>query len=159
MAQGYPLFQLSELRRIQPFGQFWLTDKQDLQQLVLGRFKIGQKPDTLQNFGGQILCFVDDQRGIFPIAIFLQQELVEEIDIIMRVLETLHGLDELEFLANIAEKIWRTRDRAENQRRLGAVGELAKQSLEQRRLTGADLPCQHDKTAARVDAVQKLRQA
>src|ERR1700722_7846658 len=60
-AQGNSLLELPQANGVEFFIQFGLTDKQDLQQLLLRSFQIAQQPDFLQNFCGKVGGFVDDE--------------------------------------------------------------------------------------------------
>src|ERR1017187_5349179 len=60
-AKGNSLLQLPQADAIEFFIQFGLSDKQDLQQLLLRSFQIAQKWDFLENFRRKVMRFVDHQ--------------------------------------------------------------------------------------------------
>ena len=77
---------LRELLQIGPCqhgAQFRLADQDDLQQLALIRFQIGQQTQLLQHVGGEVLRFVDDEHVVLPDRMGAQQELVQRVDEIL----------------------------------------------------------------------------
>src|ERR1035438_2501009 len=60
-AKGNSLLQLPQADGVELFVQFGLSDKQDLQQLLLRSFQIAQKSDFLENFRRKVMRFVDHQ--------------------------------------------------------------------------------------------------
>src|ERR1700678_3225854 len=68
-AKGDPLFQLPQIGGVEFVVQFGLADQQNLQQLLVGRLQIGQKPDFFQNLPRKVMSLVDYQdRGQFFLA-------------------------------------------------------------------------------------------
>src|ERR1700691_5320367 len=60
-AKGDPLFQLPQIGRVEFVVQFGLAHQQNLQQLLVGRLQIGQKPDFFQNLRRKVVSLVDHQ--------------------------------------------------------------------------------------------------
>src|SRR6188768_4216330 len=68
------LAQLSEGRIVQSVSKFWLSHQHNLQQFVIVRLEIGQKPHLFEQFIGQILGFVDDENAFASFLNLLQEE-------------------------------------------------------------------------------------
>src|ERR1022692_2649846 len=60
IASGNALRQLAKVSAVQQLAQLRLTDQYDLQKLLRRGFQVGQEPDLLEDLGGQILRFIDD---------------------------------------------------------------------------------------------------
>ncbi|MPM36845.1 hypothetical protein SDC9_83449 [bioreactor metagenome] len=83
IARNHPLRQLFQ-RRIGHHGaQLGLADQDDLQQLALTGFQVGEQPQLLQHVGRQVLRLVDDQHVVAAARIRVEQEGIERIDAIL----------------------------------------------------------------------------
>src|ERR1017187_1183523 len=76
-AQRNPLLQLPQLRRVKHHLQLRLTHENNLQQLLLRRFQVGQQPDLLQEFVPQSLRLIHHQGGNEPTSVALDEVAVQ----------------------------------------------------------------------------------
>ena len=76
-AVHHPVAHLAQLGQGQQRVQLGLAEEHDLQQLVLGRFQVGQELDLLQRFGRHGLRLVDEHHRAPPLGVALQQSLLD----------------------------------------------------------------------------------
>ena len=78
-ARGDALVELSELRARQHAGKLRLAREDDLQQLLLVSFEVGEQTDLLQHLEAQMLCLVNHQYRAAIRLMIAQQELVQRV--------------------------------------------------------------------------------
>jgi len=61
VAGGDALGELPQVIPRQEVAQFFLTNQDDLQQLLFGGLEIGQQADLLQSGWRKVLCLIDDE--------------------------------------------------------------------------------------------------
>src|SRR5580698_10908848 len=76
-AEGNSLLELAQSHRVQFVVQLWLAHQQNLQQLGLGRFQVGQQPDLFQNLRRQLMRLIHHQHRGQPLAVALDYVPVE----------------------------------------------------------------------------------
>ncbi len=80
VANGDALIQLFQLRFQEAVVQFLLPDEDDLQQLFLLRFQIGQQANLLQHLEAQGLGFVNNQHGGPALGMLGEQVIVQGVE-------------------------------------------------------------------------------
>ena len=80
IARGYPLIQLTQLWHCQYLLQFWLTQQDYLQQLLLSGLQVGQQAQLLKHIRGKILGLVNHQDLMPPGGMSTEQILVNQIN-------------------------------------------------------------------------------
>ncbi len=74
--EGDALGQLAQRRIGQQFIELGLAEQDDLQQLALFGFQVGDQPHELESFAAEMLRFVDDQHREPVLRVLLDQELL-----------------------------------------------------------------------------------
>ena len=156
ITSGDPLRNLAHIRPRQHFPQLGLADEDDLQKLLLGRFKIGEQTNLLEDFGTQILGLVHDQHRAPPATVGIQQVGVQTVD---QRLDgaTLRRLDP-QFLGNRREEFPGRQLGIEDQRDVRLVRQLLEQAADQRGLAGTDFAGELNESAALGNAVEQVGQ-
>src|ERR1035441_480574 len=131
--------------------EFRLARQHDLQQLLLRRFQVGQKPDLFQYFRRQEVSLIHHQNRGQSLLMSLQQEAVQYVD------ELVFGLArdrQPEIERDIAHKFQRRKRWIENQseRHIAAL-QQSQQRAQNERLSGAHLARQNYKSPVRGHAV------
>ena len=71
------LAQLAQGMVVEAVAQFRLAHQNDLQKFALVGFQVGQQPDLLQQFAGQILGLVNNENGVLVVLDLLEEEAVD----------------------------------------------------------------------------------
>ena len=156
VATGDPLGELPEVVAGQQLAKFGLADKNDLQQFLLGSFKVGQQANLLQYFGAEVLSLVDDQYHPAAPGMGIQQASIQGVDHFLgaglfRYLGAqlvTNGMQEL-----IGGKAW-----VENQRHFYVAGDLLKQAANQGGFPGTHLAGELHEASALSYPVQQMGQ-
>ena len=75
------LSQLSHLLSCKDIQQFRLAEDDNLQQLSLVGFEVGEQAKLLEYLAVEVLRFVDDQYGLLIIAVAFDEELIDAVGI------------------------------------------------------------------------------
>ena len=152
---GDPLRQLSHVVARQLFAQLWLTDEDNLQQLLLGRLEIGEQAHLLQYFGPEVLRFIDDQDRAATQAVIVQQETVQGVGQRLYAVALLRQRN-MQLFADRAQELDARQLRVQHDGNIGKLGQLLQQAAYQGRLAGTDFAGQLDKATAFPDTVDEM---
>ena len=157
IAGDHALRQLLQFGPGQHGAQFRLADEDDLQQLALARFQVGQQAQLFQHGGGQVLRFINDQHIVLALRMAGQQVRIDGIDIAFHAGNIWrHG--DAELLADRQQQFLDGQFRIENVGKLAIVRDLLHEAAAHGGLAGADFPRQQHETAAAAHAVQQMRE-
>ena len=159
VAGGDALRELPQALPLQHLPQFGLAEQHDLQQLVLGRFQVGQQPHLLQRLRAEILRLVDDDHDAAALSVLDQEVSVESIHQRFVAVADPDRVD-AQFLADRGQQFTRRHQGIEHESHPGVRRDLFEQTAAQRSLAGAHLPGELDETArtALADTVQQVRE-
>ena len=96
-----PLPELSQFMQIEEPVEFGLPDQYDLEQLVFGSLEIGEHAQVLEGFHRHVLSLIDDQDHVPVVLILFNEEMMETIHHLERVVA---GNGHPEFLENQPEQ-------------------------------------------------------
>ena len=82
-ARDDALRELFQLGPCEHGAQLGLADQDDLQQLALVRFQVGEQAKLLEHVDRQALRLVDDEHVVLPDRMGAQQELIERVEIVL----------------------------------------------------------------------------
>src|SRR5712675_3515967 len=143
-AHGDALTQLPQTRIAQLLLKFGLPRKHDLQQFLVGGLEIRQQADFLQYLKGQVLRFVHNENGGLSVAVPLQQPVVQAHEHMAFVPALArnpkirhHEVEQLTYIQLGIEDV-----SGRNPFQIEPI----EQTVEQRRLTRANLAGHQDKT-------------
>ena len=145
---------LAQARVVQAVAQFRLAEQDDLQQLAVVRFDVGEQPDLFEQVVGQILRLVNDEHAIPAVLDLVQQKFVDE----SRGFPAGRGpsppgrIRSAMAFINSSALITGFRISAVEKR----LVELFQQRAAQRRLARADFAGELDKALALADAVKQM---
>ena len=77
------LRKLTQFRPIQHLPKLGLPKQDDLQQLALIRFQIGQQPHLFQHLDREVLRLVNNQNSIPALCMCTEQVVIDVIDILL----------------------------------------------------------------------------
>ncbi len=80
IAHRDPLSELAKFVAIESVSKLRLADEDDLQQLVLISFEVGQQPDLLEQLVRHVLRFIEEEDDHHSGVGAIEQELVEPLD-------------------------------------------------------------------------------
>ena len=157
IAGGDALRQLAQIGPVQHLIELRLAHQNDLQQLGLVRFQVGQEPHLLQYVETEVLRLVDQHDHPSAPRMGIQQVPVERID---QLLETgaRPRVGDVQLITNAGQQLAGIQARIEDQRDVDVFRELVEQRPAKRGLAGSHLAGEHDKAAADTDPVQQMRQ-
>ena len=78
IANGDALAQVLQFGLVKMFAEFGLAHEDDLEELAIVGFQVGQEADLLEQFVGHVLGFIDNEDGIFFLVDQAEEELVEK---------------------------------------------------------------------------------
>jgi hypothetical protein len=74
---GDPLSELAKAVIVQAVSELRLAEQDDLEQFAIFGFEVGEESDLFEEFGGEVLGFVDDQDGVAAVEEEIDKELIE----------------------------------------------------------------------------------
>ena len=159
-ARNHALGQLLQRGAGHHGAQLGLADEDDLQQLALAGFQVGQEAQLLQHVGRQVLRLVNDQHRVAPGAMRREQRGIERVDVILDRFHPGHrGLvRHAKFVANGAQQLAHRELGVEDVGHIAVRRNLLQKATAHRGLARPHLARQQHKTAARIQAVQQVRQ-
>jgi hypothetical protein len=160
VARDDALRQLFQLGARQHVAQFGLADQDDLQQLALVRFKVGQQAQLFEHVGRQVLRLVDDEHIVIALRMAGQQVAVDRVDI---------GLDadrprahrrqvDAVFVAHRQQQLFHRQLGIEDVGEPAIGGNLLDEAAAHGGLAGPDFAGQQHEAAAAAHAVEQVRQ-
>ena len=158
--RNHPLGQLLQRGAGDHGAQLRLADEDDLQQLALAGFQVGQEAQLLQHIGRQVLRLVNDEHRVAPGAMRREQRGIERVDVILDRFHPGHrGLvRHAKFVANGAQQLAHRELGVEDVGHIAVRRNLLQKAAAHRGLARPHLARQQHKTAARIQAVQQVRQ-
>jgi hypothetical protein len=150
-----PLRKLPQVRPRQKHAEFGLADQDDLQQLGLISFQIGEQADLFQDFEAEILRLVDQNDGPPSSRVDFKEMSIQEIDQLFQV-RPVFGVGDAQFVADAGEKFSRAQSRIENQGEIDVLGQAVDKTAAQGRFSGSDLPREYNEPTAHADPVQEM---
>jgi hypothetical protein len=159
VTRGNPLCELPQILALEQLPQLRLTQQNHLQQLVLGRFQVGQQAHLLQRFRAEILRLVNHDHHAAAQGMLRQQVGVERINHPLVAVPDAVRSDP-QFLANRSEQFTRRHQGIKHQSHLAILRHLLHQATAQGGLTGPDFARQLDKPTrtALADTVHQVGQ-
>ena len=145
--------QLAELVAVQAVAQFRLSHQNNLQQLAVVGFDVGNQPHLFQQILRQILRLVHDQDR-FPAGQSLFQQKISEAGHRFHPVSALHF--QAEFGGDGLHQFVAAHHRVQNQSRGKTRVELFQQRAAERRLARADLAGELHEALALADAVEQV---
>src|SRR5215813_7923164 len=149
------LLELAQLGAIQLVQELWLSDEENLQQLLRIGLEVREEPDLLEGFETQVLGLVEGQHGVLTGPAPVDQEVVqgdEPLDV------GLTGLGDAEVLEHVLENSLEGQGRVEDEGRGTVTLQAAQERAQERGLAGADLAREEDEPLVLLDPVEQLRE-
>ena len=157
IARDDALRELPQFRARQHRGELRLAEQDDLQQLALVRFQIGEQPHLLQHVGREILRLVDDQHRVPAPGMGVEQVVVDAVD------EHLDAgiagrVGDAEFDADGREQFLHRQLGVEDVGDIAGFRNLLEQAAADGRLARSDLAGEQDESAIAAHAVEQVRE-
>ena len=147
ISAGDALRELAQIGAVEQFAQLRLPDQNDLQQLLRGRFQIGQQPHLLQHLGGQVLRLIHDHDDAPPLGMGRQQPAIQRIDHLLDAVAIRVGNAQAQLLADGEQKLHRRHARIQDHRDIGMMRDARQQRAHHGGLARAHLAGQLDEAA------------
>ncbi len=151
-----PLIELAQLLQREHFGQFRLADQNNLKQLVLLGFEVGQEPDLFEHRRRQVLRLVNDEHAVAAPRRGIEQVLVQRVHQFQR---RIRGAVDAELPVDLFQQFDSAQRGVEDEGDVCLRVELIQQIAADSRLACADLARQHHEPAVVLDAVEQVRES
>ena len=152
IAQRDALLELAQAVAVEDLRQFGLADEDDLEELLLLGFEVGEQPDLLEHARFEVLGFIDDQRDVVVGGQLAQQERVDRV--VQILLGGLGGL-QAKLVGDGPQHLGVGQGRIEDQRGFRLGIERIQQGAAEGGFSRADLAGDGDEPFPFADAVQQ----
>ena len=160
VARDHTLGQLRQLRLRHQFAQLGLAYQDDLQQLLLIGFEVGQQAQLLQHVTRKALRLVDDEHGVLARGMLGEQPGIEGINTFLdggprRIARRVRNA---EFVADGGQQLLRAELGIEDIRCRAAFRSLLQETATDRGLARPHLAREQYEAATAIEPVEQMRQ-
>ena len=159
-ARNHALRQLLQRRARHHRAQLWLANQDDLQQLALVGFQVGEQAQLLQHVGFQVLRLVNDEHRVAPGRMRRQQRGIQGVDVVLDGFHPRHiGLvGHAKLVADGAQQFPHGELGVEDVGHIAVLRDLLQKAAAHRGLARAHLACQQHEAAACIQPIEQVGQ-